>query len=793
MSRSALSKALRSSCAAALIVGCSARASAQTAPNQPVAATGGQQTDASAPAGVGEIIVTAQKRAQRLNDVGISIAAASGAQLKSAGVTDVVQLAKVVPGFSVARSNYGFPVFSLRGVNLNLPYISAQPAVSVYVDQALLPYGAMTQGIFLDVERVEVLKGPQGTLFGANTTGGLINVIAAKPTSETMAGLRTEVNNFGQVDLEGYVSGSLSSNLTARLSASTSQFGAWQKCNFGCTKKNGDADRGGARLLLDWHPTERLKISTNVNGNFDHGEPQLYRLYAINIQVPGAAIPGLATYPIPPKNNRYADADQGFQPRSHDRTYQAVLRGDLELNDHLTLTSITNYANTRRSQKIDQDGTSLMNSTVDGFGRIRTFNQEGRIQGEVPDLKLRYTVGASYQHDRLLDGIAGDFFAYSGFPPNVQLLANLPVRYQSTGVFGNVEWEFAKGLTLIGGLRQAWLKEGVNGCLADGGNGVAAGLFNFISDNFIRAPVGLPPTTGFFNPGGCLTLDDLGTPATNPNFGLPYTANLRQSEHNLSWKGGINYKPSKDTLLYASVSRGYKAGGFATGFNTNASQFVSIKQEQLTSYEVGVKGSFFNHLLDLSVAAFYYDYRNKQFLTYSPSVIGIVQSLRNIPKSSVKGLEGDVTLAPLQGLTLHAAVTYLSTRVGSFSATTITGALAQLKGTKFNLAPDWSSTFDATYRFPSNGDLTPYVGLSGVYNSSAFADLGEPSALKLQSRTVLDARLGVESRKGWTATVWVRNLTDKFYVNSIFPGSDTLMANTGLPRTFGGTLALSFK
>jgi outer membrane receptor protein involved in Fe transport len=754
-------------------------------------ANGGQSSTLTQAAG--EIIVTANKRAQRLSDVGMSITAASGAQLQAAGVTNVVQLAKVVPGFTVARSNYGFPIFSLRGVNLNLQYISAQPAVSVYVDQALLAYPAMTQGIFLDVERVEVLKGPQGTLFGANTTGGLINVIAAKPTDHLSAGLRTEVNQFGQVDLEGYISGPLTSNLIARLSASTTQFGAWQKCYFGCRDRNGDANRGAVRLLLDWHPAEKLKISTNLNANYDHGQPQLFRLYALNIQVPGSEFPGLSTYPVPPKNDRYADADPGFQPKSHDRTYQAVVRGDLELGEHLTLTTITNYANTQRSQKIDQDGTSLPISTTNGFGTIRSFNEEVRLQGDLAASKLRYTVGASYQRDKILDGNFGNYFAYSGLPQNVELMAALPVRYRSVGVSANAEWEFSPGFTLIGGLRKAWLNEGVKGCLSDGGNGIAAGAFNFISDQFIRAPAGLPPSTGLFRPGGCITLDDLGSAQTNPNFGLPFSADLHQKESNLSWKIGLNYKPSGNSLLYAFTSRGYKAGGFATGYNTNASQFASIKQERLTSYEIGAKASFANHAVTVNGAAFYYNYRNKQFLTYTTSVIGLIQSLRNIPKSDVKGIEGDITVAPINGLTLHGAVTYIHTRVGSFEATTVTNGPTELRGTRFNLAPDWSATFDAEYRFAVSGDRHVFVGVSGLYNSTAFADLGEPSALKLNSRLVPDARVGLASQKGWTATVWVRNFTNKFYVNNIFPASDTLLSSTGLPRTFGGTLALTFQ
>ncbi|MEJ2458913.1 MAG: TonB-dependent receptor plug domain-containing protein, partial [Novosphingobium sp.] len=159
------------------------------------AGTGGEATDS----GIQEIIVTAQKRSQRLSDVGISIVAQTAEQLKSAGVVDVSQLAKVAPGFTASESQNGFPIFSIRGVNFNSNQISAAPTVSTYVDEAALPLPAMTGAMLLDVERIEVLKGPQGTLFGQNATGGSINVIAAKPTSTLEVGGHGEVNNFGQV------------------------------------------------------------------------------------------------------------------------------------------------------------------------------------------------------------------------------------------------------------------------------------------------------------------------------------------------------------------------------------------------------------------------------------------------------------------------------------------------------------------------------------------------------------------------------------------------------------------
>jgi iron complex outermembrane recepter protein len=767
---------------AALWWGCAANAQTQTADN--AARVGDKSAKPSTE--LAEVIVTAQKREQRLNDVGLSVTVADGNQLKTAGITDVVDLPKIVSGFTATRSAYGFPVFSMRGVNLNLPYISAQPAVSTYVDEALLAYPAMTEGIFLDVAQVEVLKGPQGTLFGQNSTGGAINVIAAKPTPYFTAGLQASVNQFGEFSPEAFVSGPLSDSLAGRVAVSTTQFGAWQKCYYACDFTNGSANRGAARMLLDWQASTALKVSLNLNGSYDHGQPQALQLSKVYIQVP-PGYPGLASFPLPPHNDRSVDFDPGFQPREHDSSYQAVLRADWSFSDSAALTSITNYAHTDRYQIKDSDGTTLPIAQDSGFGSVGSFSQELRLGGQLSSGTLHYILGASYQNDVLLDGVQGNYLNYSGFPPNVDIIARNPVGYRSTGYFGNVDWEFTPGLTLTGGVRYASLKESVGGCLADSGSGVGAGLFQFLS-NLVRSQDGLPANSAF-QPGGCITLDDRPAVANTPAALLPYSAALSQDEHNVSWRGGINYKPTIDTLLYALVSRGFKAGGYATGYNTNASQFASIKQEELTAYELGVKTALLQHALDIDGAVFYYDYLNKQFLTYFPSAVGSVQTLRNIPKSSVKGAELTATAHPLSGLDVRAAATYIDTRLGPFSAFNPAGQLAPVGGTRFNLAPAWTGNAGGEYHFGVGRGLEAFVGADATFSSSTYADLGEPAAYKLPSYVTVDARIGLQNERTWRAYFFVRNLADKWYVTNIFLTADALLATTGLPRTFGVTVS----
>ena len=190
----------------------------------PATADGANRT-----AALDEIVVTAQKRSERLLDVPLSVTAASGEQLAKQGVTQTAQLTKLVPGFTYQESNYGTPIFTIRGVGFQDGSFGAGPTVTTYIDQVPLPYPLLTRGAALDLERVEVLKGPQGTLFGQNSTGGAINYIAAKPTSDLSAGMTVGYGRFNDVSAEGFVSGPITSTLRARVAVRGEFADGWQR------------------------------------------------------------------------------------------------------------------------------------------------------------------------------------------------------------------------------------------------------------------------------------------------------------------------------------------------------------------------------------------------------------------------------------------------------------------------------------------------------------------------------------------------------------------------------------
>lgn len=786
---SILKRNLKSSVAvAALVFGCHStaisQAHAQSA--EPSAATGANPSTSTSVEEAGEIVVTAQKREQNLSDVGITISVASSEQLQNAGVTDATDLGVIVPGFTASTSVFGPPVFSLRGVNFNSFQASAPPTVSTYLDEAALPYPIMGQALFLDVERVEVLKGPQGTLFGQNATGGSINVIAAKPTSTPSAGFRLDANHWGEINAEGFVSGPLSDTLRARVALQTTQFGGWQRGYFLNDQKNGDQNKLAGRVLLDWRPTDRLTIGLNLNAARNRSEqqqPQAFIFQPVNPAAPAAA-PFLAYRNNLPNDARDADFDLGFDTRADDRNYQAVLRVDYELTDSLTFTSITNYIDTRFRSPHDQDGTAVPMQPAVAKADIESINQEIRLTGDFSDAGINFVVGASYGDDDITEGVRNEYIGYTGFPPNSPGEWSYDLTQRAAAVFGSVDFEIVDGLTLTAGARYTDTKQSIEGCTFDAGGGGLAATAGFLASFFN------PAAAAAYVPGGCITIDDSGP---NPTF-LPVAADRTQKEDNIAWRGAVNYKLTDDLLLYASASRGFKAGTFPVIINLFDSAIQPVRQEKLTAYEGGAKLSLLDNRVQLNLAAFHYDYVDKQFFSFLPVLGGFLTTatLVNIPKSTVEGLEFDIVAEPVDGLHLTGGATYIKTKVKDFVGFDFQGQPLDFSGKEFNYAPPWSANLDAEYQFETGGALRLFIGGTITYRDDTFADLGENPDFAMPSYTLIDARIGIESEKGWRLSVYARNLTDEYYWNSVASSGDGTARFTGEPRTFGATFSHRF-
>jgi len=750
-------------------------------------------TNQSAPSSdIPEIVVTAQKREQSINDVGLTVAAVSAQQLESAGITDISELPRVVSGFSASRSNDDVPVFTIRGIGFNAVQISAAPTVSAYVDEAPLPYLAMTGGTMLDLARVEVLKGPQGTLFGNNSTGGSINFIAAKPTPEFSAGFHSTYDRFGQVFFEGFVSGPVTDTFSVRVSANTTQDGAWQHTYTpGPYLKNGSADQGAERIIADWRPNDKLTVSMNLNSYYDLSDPQFSQLgLAQPSGGPGSGVVvppygSISTYPLPPHDNR--DVDFASNPSTpygrDDHFYQGVLHVDYDISKSLKLTSITNYAHLNMAVRFPIDGTRI--DIIEGGhdGKVKTHGEELRLAGDFPDQRLHTLVGVNYSKDEIDESEDYAFNHFSVVPPGFNFNPVADITSETRAGFANADFDVAPHLTLTGGARYTEVKQTDDGCFADNGDGTARTFQGDFIAGPLRTAFGEPPTTAYAT-AKCLTV---GPP---PEF-LPYEFLAHNTEDNVSWRIGLNYKPVQDLLIYGLVSRGYKAGAYPFLFALVSDQYSRVKQEEVTDYETGIKFTP-SRMVSLNGAVFYYDYANKQIYGTQPLLIGPGQVLLNVPKSKAYGGEFEATVTPIDKLTLHAAATYLHTEI------TDPGTLKQdafgpvdYTGKPFAYSPHWSAVFDGDYRIPVGDGLNTVVGLDGTYNSAAYGDSSTRAPYLLKAYTVLNAHIGLESHNGWTVTAWVHNLANTYYWTSVNFAGDAFERTTGIPLNFG--IAVSYR
>jgi iron complex outermembrane receptor protein len=320
------------------IVAGATNAQAQTA--QPPASA--SSADVS---GMEEIIVTANKRSENISKVGASITAFTGDMLAHRNITNPEELAKTVPSLSYASSTHGTPVYTLRGIGYNADALAVYPAVSVSLDQAPMPFPVMASHSLYDLERVEVLKGPQGTLFGQNSTGGAINYVAAKPTDTVQGGVNLDYGRFNEVHVGTFISGPLSDTVKMRLAVDASHRNNWQY-NFVSNDGNGEQNYAAGRMIVDWKPSEKVRFELNVNGSVDRSDPQALQLIAVMPSTPSAPTTAElnAVNEFAPHNNRAANWSlDGGRPRGNRKLSQIFLRADVDVADNLTLTSISTY------------------------------------------------------------------------------------------------------------------------------------------------------------------------------------------------------------------------------------------------------------------------------------------------------------------------------------------------------------------------------------------------------------------------------------------------------------------
>ena len=773
---------------------------------------------------IGEIVVTAQKRAQSIDEVGIAITALSSDQLKSQGINGLADLVKADPSFVVTNSEWGAPVYQIRGVSYNDYSLSASPTVSVYSDEIPYAYPLMSKGATFDLDRVEVLKGPQGTLYGQNATGGAVNYIAAKPTDTFHAGAEATYSRFGAVNLTGFVSGPLTDTLTARFSFNTDSGGAWQQ-SYTRNDSLGNKDDQFARLLLNWTPTEKLTVLVNFNMWEDHSEQQAGQLIGIYETIPSFAAerPLVTGAPVAPANNRAADWEPGYHPSNDERYYQGSLRADYRFTDHVTLTYLGSYEN--YTQNDLQDPTGDTNTYLQRqVGTISSNSQEVRLSGDMPDAHMNWLLGGNYvrsitDENQDIDVSGGTVAAaYEGLEEAVGLAPNIISTFDNRSTdnsvaeaaFGNLEFHPIDALGLHAGARYTETDIHHASCSFADGTGFAEALtaYETLFQSLSPNPAGVTP----INPQGCTTLG----PTLQP---LYYRQSLNQD--NVSWRVGADWTPIDKTLVYASISRGFKAGDFPT---LSASSYLAERpavQESILAYELGTKSRLLDNRLEVTGSVFLYEYNDKQFEMREPfPVVGDLNTLINVPRSRETGVELMVKYLPTSHVALNFRSTYLATKVTSdyqgfnqFSSIPI-----DLKGETFPGVPKWALGGDAEYHWDLNEHYSAFVGVDTRYQTQSQGQFGSyealsagyvstPSALNpttppvqpgslstvIDAYAVTDLRAGMVSRDGhWRYEAFGSNVTNKYYWTAARVTGDSVVRFTGLPAIYGIRVAYKY-
>lgn len=710
---------------------------------------------------VDDIVVTAQRRAQSMLDVPLAISALGGEALQNKGIGNSADLATAVPNLQVS-SPYGGtqPNFSLRGISVANEYNSNQASpVGVYIDDVYI--AARTShgmGLF-DLDRIEVLRGPQGTLFGRNTTGGAINFITRGPKLNGNTGfVEAGYGNFNTIKLQGALETTMvQDELGARVAVNYEK-GDGRFHNVAPNGRDANSvDTLQGRVSLRMRPGNGpVDIKIRAYAGRDRGTQ------AASHALMGPQTPGQGFYEV--NENRIGD--------SRTDAWGAALNVAWELSPTITMTSITAYDGGKQNLQQAVDGSPLDVLDINWRSNYRQFSEELRLNYDGDDLQL--VGGVFYGWDRTTTDNLFNIASALGPDVNGGFFQHYRQVRKSYAAFLQGDLNLTDKLVLTLGARYTWDRARYE-------DGYAYLFAGDIGGDQLPIATTVP------------CIGTAGTCAYNPD--LRYEISGRNNA--LTGRAALSYTFDSGTLLYASYSRGYRSGAFNGGGYTSSVGISYIDPERVNAYEAGVKGRFLDNKLTLSGAAFYYDYANQQV---QDTRSGPVSYLVNAPKSEVYGGEIEASLRPMPSLTLHASGGYLHAQYKQLSLQS-----TDLSGNDLPFAPRWTASAGFDWAIIDQGDdkltFSPVVNYFSRQYFSPFNAVNAVGTGQLNSELLQNGYAKVNASLVWDhgpaqLRAWVNNAFNrKTYTYGLdlrgadFPFNLLVPAS---PRTYGVSAKFSF-
>ncbi|TAK56520.1 MAG: TonB-dependent receptor [Gammaproteobacteria bacterium] len=705
-----------------------------------------------------DVIVTSRRREERLQDVPISIATYSADQLRDHAVESLSDISFVpnMTFFQHGQSGAAAGLIYIRGVGQSDTLTTNDPGVGVYLDGV---YIARMQGLdfdLLDVERVEVLRGPQGTMFGKNTIGGAISIASVRP-SKTFAGMvgvglgqYDQVN--GRVSLDfPLVPGTLGARLTV-LSRRSDGYGKRLGYPSGTQiDEMSNQDRQAGRLSLDWTPTDDVDVLVTLDKSRVRNAAAATKVIAFNEAA--GLVRRLNRYVDPPFGSTFVtDGDYNNYATGSNAYYADAYGASVVVDWKLgrgSIKSISAYRDTEVTGGVDPDGTpySVLNS--DESYDQNQFSQEFQLSGTAWDGKLDWLGGLYYFTEKAGESNSLKLFdeLRDAAAMNLDMLTTRTTDNETFAAFGHGTYRFGQRLSMSGGIRYSNEKKTVE-----------------------RARF---------------------RPSTGAVLAPPLEASGTWSDW--SPKISVEYRPAvDDTMVYASVAQGFKSGGL-NGRSTTSDDFLPYEPERILTYETGLKSEVLGGHLRFNATVFYSDYKDIQVTLIQALPDGTpLTTVGNAAVARVKGLEIETTALLGSRFRVDVGLGWTDaayTEIGN-------GVPGTTEDTRFVKTPKWSGALAAAYEF-SVGGIGPITArVDYAYKSSIEHDALNSPWLRQSSYGVLNGRLAVEMNENWQVAAYVTNITDEHYLLGgvdRYAGVGLVMANYGPPRQWGVDLRFNFK